>query len=565
MPWLLVLSTISCLDILGNTSLIEGVESFMLRRALFPIPRLPRLVRAMASDAESIKASIAALNEHVHGLRAQNADKETIANEMKKLGELKKRLGQLAGSAKDDPKKGRLVLKTPKGTRDWVPVEMAVRERIFSTLTRVFQTHGGVTIDTPVFELKEILTGKYGEDSKLIYDLQDQGGEVCSLRYDLTVPFASHDQGTNGEFYQCDFDIAGVFDPMVPDAEILCILTEALTALEIQDFTIKINHRKILDGIFGLCGVPTEKVRAISSAVDKLDKLPWADVRREMVDEKGLAGDVADKIGEYVKLKGGPELLSQLRSSPLAENKSAVAGMDDMELLFKYLDVFGITDKMSFDLSLARGLDYYTGLIYEAVVEASAPPSASNASAIPTPASTAPAPQPASKPKPSKKPKPASTDADDEEVDESQVGLGSIAAWGRYDELVGMFSAAAAGAGGKGTQIPCVGVSVGVERVFSILMQREKEKGTAAGAAKGRSKATEVYVVSVGDGLVEERMRLAKDLWDAGIKYMQAEFMHKLKPKLQRQFEVLEKEQIPYALMIGPDEVKEGMVKVKTQ
>ncbi|KAG8770163.1 Cytoplasmic and mitochondrial histidine tRNA synthetase [Ceratobasidium sp. 428] len=538
----------------------------------------------MATDADSVKASIAALNEHIHGLRSQSADKQTIAAEMKKLGELKKQLGQLAGSAKEDPKKSRLVLKTPKGTRDWSPVEMAIREHIFSTLTRVFKTHGGVTIDTPVFELKEILTGKYGEDSKLIYDLQDQGGELCSLRYDLTVPFArflamngttyptikryhvakvyrrdapAMTKGRMREFYQCDFDIAGVFDPMVPDSEILCIVTEALTALDIPDFTIKINHRKILDGIFGLCGVPADKVRSISSAVDKLDKLPWTDVRKEMVDEKGLAEDVADKIGEYVKLKGGPELLTQLRSSPLAENKTAVAGMDDMEILFKYLDVYGITNKMSFDLSLARGLDYYTGLIYEAVVEGSAPPAASNTSAIPTPASTTPAP----KPKPSKKPKPTTDNDEEEEIDESQVGVGSIAAGGRYDELVGMFSTAAAGAGGKGTQIPCVGVSVGVERVFSILMQREKEKaGKSVGG--GRSKATEVYVVSVGEGLVEERMRLAKELWDAGIK---AEFMHKLKPKLQRQFEVLEKEQIPYALMIGPDEIQEGVVKVKTQ
>jgi histidyl-tRNA synthetase len=132
---------------------------------------------------------------------------------------------------------------------------------------------------------------------------------------------------------------------MIPDAEILCILTEALTALDIKDFTIKINHRKILDGVFGLCGVPTEKVgfmyivmsrtilissafpvprspgrkiinfpkllstiqvRSISSAVDKLDKLSWSDVKREMVEEKGLAEAVADKIGEYVKLKGKP-------------------------------------------------------------------------------------------------------------------------------------------------------------------------------------------------------------------------------------------------------------------
>jgi histidyl-tRNA synthetase len=180
---------------------------------------------------------------------------------------------------------------------------------------------------------------------------------------------------------------------------------------------------------------------------------------------------------------------------------------------------------MSFDLSLARGLDYYTGLIYEAVVEGSAPPAASNTSAIPTPTSTAAPPHPATtsssskpKPKPSKKSKPAN--ADDEELDESQVGVGSIAAGGRYDELVGMFSAAAAsGDGKKGTQIPCVGISVGVERVFSILMQKEKEREKEKGeGAKGRSKATEVYVVSVGEGLIEERMRLAKELWDAGIK-----------------------------------------------
>ncbi|KAF8594634.1 histidyl-tRNA synthetase [Ceratobasidium sp. AG-I] len=562
-------------------------------RPLFRVAR--PLVRTMSSDADAVKASIASLNEHIHGLRSQSADQATIAAEMKKLGELKKQLGQLSAGAKDDSKKNRLVLKTPKGTRDWSPAEMAIREHIFTTLARVFKSHGGVTIDTPVFELRDILTGKYGEDSKLIYDLQDQGGELCSLRYDLTVPFArflamngttyptikryhiakvyrrdapAMTKGRMREFYQCDFDIAGVFDPMVPDAEILCILTEALTALDIPDFTVKINHRKILDGIFGLCGVPADKVRSISSAVDKLDKLPWADVRKEMVEEKGLAGDVADKIGEYVKLKGGPELLAELRSTALGKNKVAAAGMDDMEVLFRYLDVFGITSKMSFDLSLARGLDYYTGLIYEAVVEGSAPPAASNAAAIPTPATAIPTPATASTPAPTKKSKskPAATDADDEELDESQVGVGSIAAGGRYDELVGMFSAAASADSkkdkGKGG-IPCVGISVGVERVFSILMQREKEKAaSAASTGKGRSKATEVYVVSVGEGLIEERMRLAKELWDAGIK---AEFMHKLKPKLQRQFEVLEKELIPYALIIGPDEVRDGLVNVKTQ
>lgn len=181
-----------------------------------------------------------------------------------------------------------------------------------------------------MFELKEVLTGKYGEDSKLIYDLADQGGELCSLRYDLTVPFARwlamnptiqsikryhiakvyrRDQpamkkGRMREFYQCDFDIAGVYDPMLPDAEILRITTEILDSLDLGTYTIKINHRKILDGLFEVCGVPTDKIRQISSAVDKLDKMPWEDVKKEMTEEKGLPEEIADKIGQYVLKKG---------------------------------------------------------------------------------------------------------------------------------------------------------------------------------------------------------------------------------------------------------------------
>lgn len=163
---------------------------------------------------------------------------------------------------------------------------------------------------------------------------------------------------------------------MIPDAEILRILCEALTNLDIGKFTVKINHRKILDGIFEVCGVPEQSIRPISSAVDKLDKLPWVDVKKEMVEEKGLAPECADRIGEYVKLKGSRELLDTLKKDEaLMKNANAAAGVKDMELLFDYLDVFEVTEKMSFDLSLARGLDYYTGIIYEAVTEKSAPPS----------------------------------------------------------------------------------------------------------------------------------------------------------------------------------------------
>jgi histidyl-tRNA synthetase len=256
-----------------------------------------------------------------------------------------------------------------------------------------------------------------------------------------------------------DFDIAGSYDAMVPDAEILAILCEALSKLDIGDFTVKINHRKILDGIFSLCGVPADKTRAISSAVDKLDKAPWSEVRREMVEEKGLEGAVADRIGEYVKLKGdGFGLLAKLeQDATLTGDALASEGLKDMRILFEYLEVYGCLPKMSFDLSLARGLDYYTGIIYEAVTEYSAPPAPVLAAAG--------APPP---------PKPTA----EGDVDESTVGVGSIAAGGRYDNLVGMFASAASGAEGKKKlkemergRVPCVGVSVGVERVYAMCVR----------------------------------------------------------------------------------------------
>src|SRR2546423_5490726 len=260
-------------------------------------------------------------------------------------------------------------LKTPKGTKDWVGPDVLLRDRIFSTISTVFRAHGAAALDTPVFELKDVLSGKYGEDSKLIYDLQDQGGELCSLRYDLTVPFARwlamnpdiknvkryciakvyrRDQpamtkGRMREFYQCDFDIAGTGgDVMVADAEVVRIIVEVFEALGWNGkYTIKCNHRRILDGVFEVCGVPADKIRTISSAVDKLDKMPWSEVRREMVEEKKLEGSVADRIEGYVTRKGGKELLETLRKDEdLMANANAKAGVEEMGLLTDYLAAF---------------------------------------------------------------------------------------------------------------------------------------------------------------------------------------------------------------------------------
>lgn len=348
------------------------------------------------------------------------------------------------------PAKMQFTLKTPKGSKDWADKDMVIREAIFHQLSSLFKRHGAVTLDTPVFELREILAGKYGEDSKLIYNLEDQGGELCSLRYDLTVPFARYvamnnvqsikryhiakvyrrDQpamtkGRMREFYQCDFDVAGTYESMIPDAECLSLTVEGLTALGIRDFKIKLNHRKILDGIFQIAGVKEEDIRKISSAVDKLDKLPWELVKKEITIEKGQTEKTADIIGEYVKLNGSVQSVydTLLKDSSIQANEKAMEGLNEIKTLITYLNAFGVQDYISFDLSLARGLDYYTGIIYEAVTSASAPPK--NASEL------------KEKAKKNKK-------KDDDDASE-YVGVGSIAAGGRYDNLVNMFAEASFG------------------------------------------------------------------------------------------------------------------------
>ncbi|GAB7363546.1 hypothetical protein MBLNU230_g3813t1 [Neophaeotheca triangularis] len=455
-------------------------------------------------------------------------------------------------------------LKVPKGTKDWSGTDMVLRDRIFNTISTVFKRHGAVTIDTPVFELKEILSGKYGEDSKLIYDLADQGGELCSLRYDLTVPFARwlamnssvqnikryhiakvyrRDQpamakGRMREFYQCDFDIAGSYDPMLPDAEIMRITCEIFEALGWKGrYTIKVNHRKILDGIFQVCGVPGDKIRAISSAVDKLDKSPWEEVRREMTEEKGLDAAIADKIGEYVVRKGSKELLEDLKNNAaLSGNESAKAGLADMDLLFTYLEAFEVLPQISFDMSLARGLDYYTGVIYEVITEGSAPQTSEGQKLQQA----------------GKKEKKELADGEDRSNDPS-VGVGSVAAGGRYDNLVSMFS-------GKG-QIPCVGISFGVDRIFSITKARIAADSQAAPI---RTNEVDVYVMAFGgkgfDGLLPQRMEVAKRLWNAGVK---AEFNWKVKPKLPQQFKAAEAGGVPFAVILGDEELAAGQCKIK--
>ncbi|KAI0333986.1 histidyl-tRNA synthetase [Cubamyces sp. BRFM 1775] len=552
------------------------------------------MATATQPNPDALASEIAAQSTLLNDLRKQQADPALVEEAKKKLGDLKRSLALLqnantgASGAKEGKKKERILLKTPKGTRDYGPGEMFCREHIERIVKECFTTYGGSQLDTPVFERKEILAGKYGEDAKLIFDLMDQGGEQLALRYDHTVPLARYlamsgaitnqnklwqvgkvyrrdnpvmSKGRMREFSQADFDIAGVWDTMIPDAEIVSLVCTILSRLDVGEFIIKINHRKILDGIFEVCGVPAEKIRPISSAVDKLDKMAWADVKKEMTEEKGLDPAAADKIGEYVKHKGGPELLDILRADEaLMANANAKAGIEEMGLLFTYLHAYRVTDKLSFDLSLARGLDYYTGIIYEAIVEASAPPGFKSANAFAsssaTPSVSNAAPPESQQPKKKAAKKAAAAGADEEEeIDESQVGVGSIAAGGRYDNLVGMFTAAAAGEGKKAPGLPCVGVSIGLDRIFALVWPKWVERGM-------RSKETMAYVMAAGDGLLAERVELVRELREAGIK---TDFLFKAKPKLPAQFAAGEKDEVPFAIILGGDELKQGLVTVKEQ
>uniref|UniRef100_A0A915IZQ0 Aminoacyl-transfer RNA synthetases class-II family profile domain-containing protein n=1 Tax=Romanomermis culicivorax TaxID=13658 RepID=A0A915IZQ0_ROMCU len=272
----------------------------------------------------------------------------------------------------------RRIVKTAKGTRDYGPKQMMIREKVLDVITSCFKRHGAETIDTPVFELRDTLTGKYGEEGgKLIYDLMDQGGELLSLRYDLTVPFARYlamygitnfkryhigkvyrrdnpamTRGRFREFYQCDFDIAGLYDLMIPESECLRITYEILNQLELGDFEIKVNHRRLLDGMFAVCGVSGSKFKTVCSTVDKLDKVPWSDVKTELIKEKGLTEEIVNKMEKYVCSRSSHsqsssiELIKFLSNDSFLEaNKDAKEALSELSLLFTYLELLGVVDR----------------------------------------------------------------------------------------------------------------------------------------------------------------------------------------------------------------------------
>ena len=423
----------------------------------------------------------------------------------------------------------RRVPKLAKGMRDFGPEQMAVRELVFGTIKGVFKKHMAGELETPVMELRETLTNKYGDEgAKLIYNLEDQGGELLSLRYDLTVPFARYiamnriskwkrfqigkvyrrDQpqmkrGRFREFYQCDFDIVGPGSSMLQDAEVLKIVVEILQNLGIS-FLVKVNHRKLLDAVLEVSGCPPSKFRTISSSIDKLDKEDWSKVKQEMITDKGLSEECSDLIGEYVKINGKiSEVVAQLKEIPkIQEHEIAAKTITELERLGELCESLSISEAVVLDLSLARGLDYYTGLVYEAVLQ------------------------------------------------DSSQGVGSIAGGGRYDELIMKLS-------NSKSAVPAVGVSLGVERLLTIVEERYQNqkllypKASVLVAQAGTSKSY---------NLLMERVKICNALWDQGIT-AETSYKEKSEPKVQAGY--ASEAGISWIVWVGESELDKGVVRVK--
>lgn len=325
----------------------------------------------------------------------------------------------------------------PKGMRDYLPQEMLKREYVFNIVRDVFHLYGFEPLQTPVLELNEILMGKYGEDAeKLIYHAQHPGGkEEVALRYDLTVPLARvvgqyqseinlpfkryqlapvwraerPQRGRYREFYQCDVDIVGIAD-MSADAEIIGVVVTALKKLGFPQFTVKINNRKLLAAIGQYSGVPGAQLADLYRSVDKFDKIGADGVRRELVG-RGISDEVVTRMMNLIVAhEPGLGNLDVLERA-LGNIPAAQEGIRELRELAAYLDTMYISQEdYSVDFTMVRGLGYYTGPIFETVIE--------------------------------------------------EPNLGSISGGGRYDDLIGMF---------RKESLPTTGTSLGIERIIDLM------------------------------------------------------------------------------------------------
>ena len=426
----------------------------------------------------------------------------------------------------------------PKGTRDFGPAEMAGRNYIFDTIRSVFKKYGFNPLETPSMENLSTLLGKYGDEGdKLLFKILNSGDafagvepqqlensnalslKVCEkgLRYDLTVPFARYvvqhqnelafpfkryqiqpvwradrpQKGRYREFYQCDVDVIGS-KSLINELELVQIVDEVFAKFGIN-VCIKINNRKVLQGLAEVIGHP-DKLIDITVAIDKIDKIGLDAVKAELaergIDEKGIA-----TIEPVLTLSGTTEEKLAAMKGILATSEAGLKGVAELEELFGYIAVAGIKQEVEIDLSLARGLNYYTGAIFE--------------------------------------------------VKAKDFAIGSICGGGRYDDLTGIFGLP----GMSG-----VGISFGADRIYDVLQGLDKFPKEAIGGTK-------VLFSNMGDAEVAYSLPIIAGLRAQGINCE----IYPDKTKLKKQFDYAAKKNIPYFVIVGEQEIADGVVNIKNQ
>ncbi len=427
----------------------------------------------------------------------------------------------------------------PKGPRDFGPATMAKRQFIFGAIRDVFQRFGFQPLETPAMEKLSTLTGKYGEEGdQLLFRILNSGDFLKDaepdsftsykslaphiaekgLRYDLTVPFARYvvmnrnevsfpfkryqiqpvwradrpQKGRYREFYQCDADVVGT-DSLLCEAEIILMIQSVFKTLGFTDYTIKINHRAVLNGVAELIGAKGNEL-ALFVAIDKLDKIGEEKVREELT-TKGFDVNQLAILFEILNLAGSnSEKLAHLKD----RFKSTVAGLkgiQDLEQVFRLSQALGSDDsRVEFDIPLARGLSYYTGCIFEVKI--------------------------------------------------NNVSIGSVSGGGRYDNLTTAF--------GDKDNLSGVGFSFGVDRIYDAM----EESGLFPKQAQISSR---VLICHFDDDSFGYGLKVVATLRSAGI----ASEIYPDITRIKKQLDYANKKQIPFALVIGSEEMNSGLLALK--
>lgn len=389
---------------------------------------------------------------------------------------------------------------TLKGFRDFLPEEMAIRQKVIDTLRKVFESYGFQPLETPSLEYSSTLLGKYGDEAdKMVYTFKDKGGREVGLIYDLTVPVSKvlalysqkiplpfrryqiqriwraekPQKGRYREVLQCDVDSFGVASPLA-DAEIVAIIYNSLKALGFEKFTIRINSRQVLFKLMDDLGIKQKNQQlSILRTIDKLDKTDISKVKTEL-EQKGFSSKMVARLLYLIKVAKPDANLAEL---------------------FNYLKWLGVNEKFwKFDPILVRGLDYYTGPVFETYVE---------------------------------KPK-----------------IGSITGGGRYDDLIATLG---------GPNIPATGTTIGLDRICDVI----KEQNLWAGVSPA---PTKVLVTVFSPEYLKKSIEVTLLL---RCNKVNTELYLDPKVKLDKQLKYANQKGIPFVLILGPDEVKNETATIK--